>query len=143
MKNKLKAIGAALALATLAILASVSPPQKRAEAAQPYAADKVAVFSGATQGIGVVMTAVSGTQLVVKGMLVTSNTATTLQFYDGSGTDTPLYKLYLAANTPQQITESVLGAGFKTSSGNALYAVAGAGESATVTVHIAFRYNIE
>lgn len=137
--NTMKAMGVALALITLAVFASINPSAKRAEAATPYAQDKVASFNGALSATTAsIMTAISDRQIVVKAIELTATTACTIQFEDGDGTD--MFTLYLAANTPRVLTNDSFGAGSKTASGTALKAFVSGGTPTLTTV---IRYNVE
>lgn len=141
LKRYFKAAGVGLGLFTLAVLASISPPTKQARAATPFSVDKVACFNGAlTNSTAAVFTATSGEQIVVKGMRISASAASVIQFTDGSG-GTPLYVLYLAQDTPVDITPTMLGGGFKTTAGTALHAYAD--KVAGATVRIAFLWNRE
>lgn len=90
------------------------------------------VAVGATTAV--IFTAVSGKALIVKAIpSVTLSAAGILSFQDGSGGAT-LFQMYLAANTPSSpISEASLRGGFKTTAGNALYAVCNAAGTCTIS----------
>lgn len=81
-----------------------------------------------------VVSAVSGKSLCVKALHLGTATATTVQFYDGSGTGSPIGAPIYVPTTGVTLGPDVLGQGFATTAGNALY-VSG-GQTVTITLRV-------
>lgn len=124
----------ALVVAAVAVT-TLTPGQRRAEAA-PTTRDRVASASGdATAGIAIVATS-SGHSILARGLVIHSGTAGLLELRDGSSAGTVLARLYVPQNSTLQVGPDVLGPlGVQTTRGNSLFAVL-AGTIATTT-----RYN--
>lgn len=88
----------------------------------PELVEQVSTVSTSISSTTAVVAAVSGKRLCVKSMILRSSSAGVVVFQDGSG-GTTLANIYLAQDSTLVIDEHVLGEGFKTTSGNGLYAV--------------------
>jgi hypothetical protein len=129
MKKILAPLFAAL-LVVLALL-SASTPRAFAETRR----DEVITSStDAVGSIASIITAVSGKKIVVKSMILASSSAGVLSFRDGASGNW-LASVYLAANTTYTFDDKVLGDGFKTTAGNALYADGEGTLTATFRIH--------
>lgn len=121
--NRKKYIGliALLALSGLSAVAVVGP-RREAKAQDTWTgrAQVMATVSTNVSSTTSIVAAVSGKKLTVKAMVLCGDQAGVYLLQDGSG-GTTLWAQYLAANTPLVIDEKVLGPGFQTTAGTALY----------------------
>jgi len=132
------ALGGAL-LAVLFTIGYLAAPARADLPIEPNASEQFTFCNAidvTASGGAAVSSAVAGKRVRVVAFTLASTSGQVVSFFDGSGGDT-LATVYMAANTNLEVGSDILGEGFRTTAGNAVYASAAAG---TLTGVVRLRY---